>query len=64
MIWALAIVHAAVLSACRAPPLTERDERSPYDRYDAVRNQRAEPYTQDKFGNKIPNLRGRLLPRN
>jgi hypothetical protein len=49
--------------ACRAPPLTERDERSPYDRYDAVRNQRAEPYIQDKDGDKIPNLRGRLLPR-
>jgi hypothetical protein len=60
--WALVIGGVAVLGACRAPPLTDTDERSPYDRYDAVRNQRAEAYTEDKFGNKVPNLRGRLLP--
>ena len=35
--------------------------RSQYDRFDAVRDQRAPATIEDEFGNKRPNLRGRLL---
>jgi hypothetical protein len=62
--WATAAVVGVFLAGCRGSPLTAKDERSPYDRYDAVRNQRAEPYVEDKFGKRIPNLRDRLAPRN
>lgn len=63
---ALAGFGAAVilaLGACRGSPLTRNEPSSQYDRYDAIRNQRAEPYVEDKFGRLIPNLRGRLSPK-
>ncbi|MCC6660581.1 MAG: hypothetical protein IT437_06810 [Phycisphaerales bacterium] len=63
VIGGLAAVAAALACAgCRAPPISDTDERSPYDRYDYLRNQRAEGYTEDQYGKKIPNLRERLLP--
>lgn len=51
------------LQACEKAILQETDERSPYDRYDAVRNQRAAQYAENEFGQKRPNLRARLLPK-
>lgn len=52
-----------VLGACRGSPLTRNEPHSQYDRYDTIRNQRAEQYVEDKFGRMIPNLRGRLSPK-
>lgn len=60
---ALLGLAAATLSACDKPLLAETDERSPFDRYDTVRNQYAEQYEMDEFGRRRPNLRGRLLPK-
>jgi hypothetical protein len=51
------------LAACRGSPLADDEPATQYDRYDAVRNLRAEPYLEDRFGRKIPNLRGRLAPK-
>lgn len=50
----------ALLAGCSDPLLSPKDERSPFDRYDAVRNQHAPQYVEDKFGRRQPNLRGRL----
>lgn len=50
--------------ACCAPPLLSPDEpRSPFDRYDAVRNQRAEQRILDDYGVYRPDIRARLGPR-
>lgn len=57
---AAAALNAA---ACSKPLLDPRDERSPFDRYDAVRNQYAPQYTENAFGAREPNLRGRLTPK-
>jgi hypothetical protein len=57
-----AIGGALACAGCRAPPLSDEDERSPYDRYDSLRNQRAEPYTENEYGKRVPNLRERLMP--
>jgi hypothetical protein len=43
--------------------LSPTDERTPYDRYDAVRNQAADQYIFDEYGRRRPNLRERLMPR-
>jgi hypothetical protein len=60
----LALVFSGVsLTGCQKPLLSPTDERSPYDRYDAVRNQAAEQYVFDEYGRRRPNLKERLLPR-
>jgi hypothetical protein len=57
------LASAVVLCSC-APPLLSPDEpRSQFDRYDGVRNQRAEQSIFDDFGVKRPNLEQRLSPR-
>jgi len=48
---------------CKKPLLSPDEERSQFDRYDAVRNQRAPQYVYDEFGRRRPNLRPRLLPK-
>jgi hypothetical protein len=52
-----------LLSACSSPLLSPEQERSQYDRYDAVRSQYATQYKEDEFGARKPNLRARLLPK-
>ncbi|HET9212798.1 MAG TPA: hypothetical protein VFR03_20495 [Thermoanaerobaculia bacterium] len=60
----LALLFSALaLPGCRKPLLSPADERSPYDRFDAVRNQGAEQYVYDEYGRRRPNLKERLLPR-
>ena len=49
--------------ACAKPLLAPGEERSPYDRYDAVRNRYAPQYIEDEYGRRQPNLRGRLEPK-
>ena len=58
-----AVVLAAITVGCQQSPITENDERSPYDRYDLIRDEYASPYLQDEYGRKRPNLRGRLIER-
>ncbi|MBX3404248.1 MAG: hypothetical protein KF699_12635 [Phycisphaeraceae bacterium] len=59
---AAAITLVGVLG-CSRPLLSPKDERSPFDRYDAVRSRHAPQYVEDAFGRRQPNLRGRLEPR-
>ncbi|MFO0859842.1 MAG: hypothetical protein U0570_04735 [Phycisphaerales bacterium] len=54
---------ALTVFGCGQPLLSPDEPRSQYDRYDAVRDQRAATTYTDEFGYKRPNLRGRLLPR-
>jgi len=59
-----ALVFSGVsLCGCQKPLLSPTDERSPYDRHDAVRNQTADQYVYDEYGRRRPNLKERLLPR-
>lgn len=62
-----AIALSAVLIlpgfGCRQTAIRSNDERSQYDRYDAIRNERAQQYVFDAYGKRRPNLRGRLLDR-
>lgn len=59
------ILFGALLACigCQEPLLSPDEPRSQYDRYDAVRDQRAATVYTDEFGYKRPNLRGRLLPK-
>lgn len=54
---------ASVLAGCERPLLTPGEERSQFDRYDAIRNQYAAQHTENEFGERVPNLRGRLSPK-
>lgn len=60
---AAAGVVLVVQSGCTKTVLRPDDVRSPYDRYERVRAERADPYLEDEFGRRTPNLRGRLLER-
>jgi hypothetical protein len=59
----LAGATCLALSGCTKTALRPDDVRSPYDRYERVRAERAEPFLEDEFGRRTPNLRGRLLQR-
>jgi hypothetical protein len=51
----------AALPACQKPLFDARDPRSQYDRADAARNTRPEQFVMDEYGNRRPNIRGRLI---
>ncbi len=51
------------LAGCAKPLFSPEDERSPFDRFDTVRNQFAPQYIEDEFGAKKPNIRARLAPK-
>jgi len=55
---------AASFGGCAKPLLSPTEERSQFDRYDAVRSRHAPQYIEDEYGRRQPNLRGRLEPRN
>ncbi len=59
----LITLASAALAGCQKPLLSPADERTPYDRYDAIRNQAADQFVYDEYGRRRPNLRERLLPR-
>jgi len=48
---------------CQKTALRPDDDRSQFDRYDQSRSQRAEPFLEDEFGRRTPNLADRLLDR-
>ncbi|MFZ4575322.1 MAG: hypothetical protein ACOYN0_13050 [Phycisphaerales bacterium] len=52
---------AAGMFGCQEPLFTPDQSRSQYDRFDAVRDRRAPSYVFDEFGNRRPNIRGRLV---
>ncbi|MEQ9095519.1 MAG: hypothetical protein RIE32_04585 [Phycisphaerales bacterium] len=54
---------AAMLSGCREPLITENQIRSPFHRYDRVRNQDADTFVRDEFGRPRPNVAARLAPK-
>jgi hypothetical protein len=56
-----ALLMGAMLGGCYEPVFREDEARSQYDRFDAVREQRAPQYYYDEYGNRKPNIRGRLL---
>lgn len=55
---------AAAATGCNRTPLRADGQRSQFDRYDQTRNDFAQPYLEDEFGRRMPNLRGRLLGHN
>ncbi|MBM4108627.1 MAG: hypothetical protein FJ255_07415 [Phycisphaerae bacterium] len=57
------VLAAGCVGGCQKPILRPDDPRSQYDRYDALRNERAETYVEDEYGTRRPNVRGRLLGR-
>tara|TARA_R110002072_G_scaffold150953_8_gene299992 strand:- start:14740 stop:15015 length:276 start_codon:yes stop_codon:yes gene_type:complete len=62
---ALSVVLAMGLGmvGCQKTALRPDDDRSQFDRYDQSRSQRAEPFLEDEFGRRTPNLADRLLDR-
>jgi hypothetical protein len=54
---------ALVLTGCNKPLLGPAEQRTPFDRYDAIRGNYAPQYVEDKFGRRQPNLRARLSPK-
>lgn len=63
-----ALVVATLLGStfsggCKKALFGPDEARSQFDRYDAVRDKRAEPYVFDEFGQRRPNIRSRLLTR-
>lgn len=60
---ALLVLYICTLPGCYDPIFRVDEARSQYDRFDAVRDQRAAQYFYDEFGNRKPNIRGRLLGR-
>ena len=57
------VLALSLCAGCKKPLLSPDEERSQFDRYDAVRNQRAPQYVFDEFGRRRPALRERLLPK-
>lgn len=51
----------ALLSGCRDPLFDPAGPRSQFSGYDALRGNDEPEYVQDPFGERRPNLRGRLL---
>ncbi len=52
---------ALLNTGCRKGVFTSTEDRSQFDRFDTSRDERAEPFLEDEYGRKVPNLRGRLI---
>ena len=57
------LIALMVLGGCQKTALRADDSRSQFDRYDQARNQSAQPFLEDEFGRRTPNLSERLLIR-
>ena len=55
------VLGAACAGGCEDQLFPVAEPRSQFDRFDAVRDKRPQQYVEDEFGNRKPNLRGRLL---
>ncbi|MBL8991615.1 MAG: hypothetical protein JNJ48_08560 [Phycisphaerae bacterium] len=58
-----ATVGMVLLTGCARPLLSPEEERTPFDRYDGIRNQYAPQQTENEYGRLKPNLKGRLAPK-
>lgn len=54
---------AALAGGCRDPLITEGQIRSPFHRYDRIRNQDTDTFVRDEFGRARPNVAARLAPK-
>ncbi len=63
LLFAAAILVPMACQGCGRVLLSDNEPRSQYDRYDALRSQRAPSSVEDEFGADRPNIRGRLLRR-
>jgi hypothetical protein len=54
---------AMLLAGCRDPLITEDQMRSPFHRYDRIRNQDEDTFVRDEFGRARPNVAARLAPK-
>ena len=59
----LAVCGVGGLVGCQKTALRPDDNRSQFDRYDQSRSQRAQPFLEDEYGRRTPNLSERLLDR-
>lgn len=51
------------VGGCQKELFANEDARTPFDSFDRRRSQEAVPYVFDPFGQRRPNLRQRLLPK-
>ncbi len=63
--WVIGMVVVVGFGAagCSKPLFKPGEDRSPFDRFNAVRNQQAPQTIEDEFGRRRPNLRARLTPK-
>ena len=52
-----------MLGGCADPLYPENEDRSQFAGYDRARDQTVPAYVEDAYGDRRPNLRGRLLTR-
>ena len=57
------MLQAAVAAGCARPLLSPEEERTPFDRYDGIRNQYAPQQVENEYGRLKPNMKGRLAPK-
>jgi hypothetical protein len=55
-----ALMVLGVVAGCAKPLISPTEERTPFDRFDALRANAAAQVVEDEYGRNQPNLRGRL----
>lgn len=60
---AVAASLAGASAGCASPLFPDDEDRTPFDRYDAVRDREEPAALSDEYGRRRPNLRGRLSRR-
>ncbi len=63
MLGGVLLVVALSSGGCQKTALRPNETRSQFERYDQARNQHAQPFLEDEFGRRTPNLSERLLDR-
>lgn len=58
---ALSLLTVICAAGCEKPIMTPNEPRSQFDRFDAIRDQRAPGQVLDEYGYSRPNIRQRLL---
>ena len=57
------VLTVCTSAGCQKTALRPDDDRSQFDRYDQSRSQRVQPFLEDEFGRRTPNLSERLVNR-
>lgn len=63
MVIGVVVVAWAGAAGCSKPLFAPGEERSPFDRFNEVRNQQTPQTIEDEYGRRRPNLRARLTPK-